>query len=55
MSGRALYPLTMTLAASLAAEFDGRLPLSFSGGAPPGTSRRSWMPGSGPSPLPRTS
>ena len=33
MSGRALYPLTMTLAASLAAEFDGHLPLSFSGGA----------------------
>jgi putative selenate reductase len=33
MSGRALYPLTMTLAASLAEEFDGRLPLSFSGGA----------------------
>ena len=33
MSGRALYPLTMTLAASLATEFEGRLPLSFSGGA----------------------
>jgi putative selenate reductase len=33
MSGRALYPLTMTLAASLASEFEGRLPLSFSGGA----------------------
>jgi putative selenate reductase len=33
MSGRALYPLTMTLAESLAAEFEGRLPLSFSGGA----------------------
>ncbi len=33
MSGRSLYPLTMTLAESLAAEFEGRLPLSFSGGA----------------------
>ena len=33
MSGRALFPLTMALAASLAADFDGRLPLSFSGGA----------------------
>ena len=33
MSGRALYPLTMTLAASLAADFKGSLPLSFSGGA----------------------
>ena len=33
MSGRALYPLTMTLAASLATDFKGSLPLSFSGGA----------------------
>ncbi len=33
MSGRALYPLTMTLADLLASEFDGKLPLSFSGGA----------------------
>jgi putative selenate reductase len=33
MSGRALYPLTMSLAASLACDFEGRLPLSFSGGA----------------------
>jgi putative selenate reductase len=33
MSGRALYPLAMTLAASLAADFNGGLPLSFSGGA----------------------
>jgi len=32
MSGRALYPLTMSLAAALASEFDGALPLSFSGG-----------------------
>ena len=32
MSGRALYPLTITLAAGLAAEFKGGLPLSFSGG-----------------------
>jgi len=32
MSGRALYPLTITLAAGLAAEFKGALPLSFSGG-----------------------
>ncbi len=32
MSGRALYPLTITLAASLAADFKGALPLSFSGG-----------------------
>ncbi len=33
MSGRALYPLTMSLAATLAADFKGGLPLSFSGGA----------------------
>ncbi len=33
MSGRALYPLTMTLAEKLSADFQGRLPLSFSGGA----------------------
>jgi putative selenate reductase len=32
MSGRALYPLTMSLAAALAFDFDGALPLSFSGG-----------------------
>ncbi|HVO38228.1 MAG TPA: putative selenate reductase subunit YgfK [Spirochaetia bacterium] len=32
MSGRALYPLTMSLAAALAADFEGDLPLSFSGG-----------------------
>jgi putative selenate reductase len=33
MSGRALYPLTITLADLLTTEFQGRLPLSFSGGA----------------------
>ena len=33
MSGRALYPLTMRLAADLSTEFQGALPLSFSGGA----------------------
>jgi putative selenate reductase len=32
MSGRALYPVTMSLAARLAEEFKGGLPLSFSGG-----------------------
>ena len=32
MSGRALYPLTMSLAATLASELDGALPMSFSGG-----------------------
>jgi putative selenate reductase len=32
MSGRALYPLTIRLAARLADEFKGALPLSFSGG-----------------------
>ncbi|HTP58161.1 MAG TPA: putative selenate reductase subunit YgfK, partial [Spirochaetia bacterium] len=32
MSGRALYPLTITLAADLADRFNGALPLSFSGG-----------------------
>jgi putative selenate reductase len=32
MSGRALYPLTVSLAARLAADFKGKLPLSFSGG-----------------------
>ncbi|MCX7003475.1 MAG: putative selenate reductase subunit YgfK [bacterium] len=33
LSGRALYPLTVRLAAQLARVFDGRLPISFSGGA----------------------
>ena len=33
MSGRALYPLTMSLAAALASDLDGSLPMSFSGGA----------------------
>jgi putative selenate reductase len=33
MSGRALYPLTMNLFHELAAEFDGNLNVSFSGGA----------------------
>jgi putative selenate reductase len=32
MSGRALYPVTMSLAAALASQFDGTLPMSFSGG-----------------------
>lgn len=33
MSGRALYPLTINLAAKLAAEFEGRLKISYAGGA----------------------
>ncbi|MBO4901423.1 MAG: putative selenate reductase subunit YgfK [Lachnospiraceae bacterium] len=33
MSGRALYPLSIALAAKLAEEFDGRLKISYSGGA----------------------
>jgi putative selenate reductase len=33
MSGRALFPLTITLASRLAREFDGALPISYSGGA----------------------
>ena len=33
MSGRALYPLTVTLAGRIAREFDGRLRTSYSGGA----------------------
>jgi putative selenate reductase len=33
MSGRALFPLTISLAARLAREFQGALPISFSGGA----------------------
>jgi len=32
MSGRALFPLTINVAAQLSAEFDGRLPISYSGG-----------------------
>ncbi|TVR57308.1 MAG: putative selenate reductase subunit YgfK [Spirochaetaceae bacterium] len=32
MSGRALYPLSITVAARLAEQFDGDLPISFSGG-----------------------
>lgn len=33
MSGRALFPLTINLAAKLAEEFDGKLKISYSGGA----------------------
>ena len=33
MSGRALFPLSIHLAAKLAREFDGRLPISYCGGA----------------------
>ena len=33
MSGRALYPLTISLASKMSEEFKGRLPISFSGGA----------------------
>lgn len=33
MSGRALYPLTVNLAHKLSREFDGRLTISYSGGA----------------------
>ncbi len=33
MSGRALYPLSINLAAVLSKEFDGDLPVSYSGGA----------------------
>lgn len=32
LSGRALYPLTIHLAADLAEQFDGNIPVSFSGG-----------------------
>jgi len=33
MSGRALYPLTINLAARLCREFDGKIPVSYAGGA----------------------
>ncbi|MQY77200.1 MAG: putative selenate reductase subunit YgfK [Spirochaeta sp.] len=33
MSGRALFPLTINLAADIAADFAGQLPISYSGGA----------------------
>ena len=33
MSGRSLYPLTISLANKLSKAFDGKLPISFSGGA----------------------
>ncbi|WP_066016738.1 putative selenate reductase subunit YgfK [Endozoicomonas atrinae] len=33
MSGRSLYPLTINLAAVIAREFDGQMPMSYSGGA----------------------
>ena len=33
MSGRSLYPLTVSLAKRIADEFDGSLRISFSGGA----------------------
>ncbi|HML33062.1 putative selenate reductase subunit YgfK [Sporomusa sphaeroides] len=32
MSGRALFPLAINLAAKISAEFDGQMPISFSGG-----------------------
>lgn len=33
MSGRALFPLSINVAAKLAQDFDGKLPISYSGGA----------------------
>lgn len=33
MSGRSLFPLSITLAAKLSKEFDGKLPIAYSGGA----------------------
>jgi putative selenate reductase len=33
MSGRALYPLTINLAALVSGEFDGKMPISYAGGA----------------------
>ena len=33
MSGRSLYPLTINLATRIATEFEGKLPISYSGGA----------------------
>ena len=33
MSGRALYPLSINLAAVISREFDGKMPISYSGGA----------------------
>ncbi len=33
MSGRSLYPLTINLALAIAREFDGQIPMSYSGGA----------------------
>ncbi len=33
MSGRALYPLSINLAAVISKEFDGKIPISYSGGA----------------------
>lgn len=33
MSGKALFPLSISVAARLAESFDGKLPMSFSGGA----------------------
>ncbi|WP_243342527.1 putative selenate reductase subunit YgfK [Anaerococcus sp. AGMB09787] len=39
MSGRSLLPLTISMAAKLSEEFDGKLPLSYSGGADAGNIR----------------
>ncbi len=33
MSGRALFPLSINVAAVLSRAFDGKLPISYSGGA----------------------
>src|SRR5690606_7864507 len=40
MSGRALYPLTVQTALRVAEAFDGRLPISFCGGATAGNVAR---------------
>lgn len=45
MSGKSLYPLSISLAAKLAKEFDGKLRISYSGGATIIILRVSSMPG----------
>ncbi len=47
MSGKSLYPLSITLAAKLAKEFDGKLRISFSGGADYHNIKQSLMQESG--------
>ncbi|VTR30694.1 putative selenate reductase subunit YgfK [Serratia fonticola] len=52
MSGRALFPLSINVAAVLSREFNGELPISYSAGQASLTFARFLTPASGQSPWP---